>query len=462
MQKFRPKVRQGEVLSGVAKALGEADGGRVDVHTAEGLVTVRVPGVVPGDRVDVRIRHVGQHANWGDLVEVTTPSPDRVDAPCPVVLRCGGCPWQMVSIDAQRVARMDELLEALGTISKSAVIHDWRPDPRQTGYRTRALMMTRRMKNRMEIGFFAPGTDAIVPVDACAVQHPLVNDVLRQARDVLDRAGLTTWRDAHRPGQLRALLFRVDPSEKTGLLTLVVTSEVGLESVTEALLAIDGVSGVFANLQTADGGAVLGKETRHLAGATHQSVRVGETVLSVGPTAFLQTRHEAGEAILNVLGEFLPTKMAHLLDLYAGVGVFGLALRSRAKRVTLVERDAAGVADAQYNVKLLKSKHVHVVQAAVEALAATLPELAPDAVILDPPRAGCAPEVIAAIGRLPAETHVVYVSCNAQSLARDLRKLAELGWLPREIVPIDMFVHTSHAEWVVKLGPAIAPPPPPE
>ena len=456
MRKTRALVHQGEVLSGVVKLLGDADGALVDVHAPTGLVRVRVPGVVPGDRVDVRIRHVGQHAIWGDLVEVTTPSPDRVDAPCPVVISCGGCPWQMVDIDAQRAHRMDGLLDALGPLAQHAKFHEWRPAPRQTGYRTRALVMTRRMRNSLEMGFFAAGTDSIVPIERCAVQHPLVNDVLRAARDVLDHAGVTTWRDAQRPGQLRAMLFRVDPTIGRGLLTLVVTSDVGLDGVAEALLAIPGVSGVYVNLQTADGGAVLGPTTRRLLGATHQEVRVGSTTLEVGATAFLQTRQDAADAILDTLTEFLPPHMTHLVDLYAGVGVFGLALRDRADRVTLVERDPAGTTDATHNVGRLGASHVAVVQSAVESLAAELPSLTPDAIILDPPRAGCADDVIAAVGALPPTTQIVYVSCNAQSLARDLHKLAALGWRPRDIVPIDMFPHTSHAEWVVRLGHGIA------
>lgn len=451
MKTHRPHVRQEEHFVGNVVRLGQADGAIVALETPDGLVDARVPGTVPGDRVVVKIRHVGAHALWGDLVEVLTPSPDRVDAPCEVVLKCGGCPLQMVNLTAQRLIKRTELEQKLGKLNENLLWQTWQPNTRTTGYRTRALMMTRRRRGRLETGFFAPGTDNLVPTETCVVQHPQVEQVLGRARELLDRAGVTTWRDADRPGQLRALLFRLDPAQRSGLLTLVVTTDSGLQPIADHLRDIPGVAGVFANIHTAPGGAVLGPETRHLAGATHQMVEIGNTPLLLGPTAFLQTRHDAAEAIVATLQRLLPEKMEHLLDLYAGIGVFGLTLRARCKKVTLVERDPAGALDASRNIERLRATHVHVREEAAETAVLALTELQPDAVVLDPPRAGCSVDVLNAIAQSPSLRCIIYVSCNATSLARDLHRLADLGWKPAEIVPIDMFPHTLHAEWVVRL-----------
>ncbi len=452
MKHHRPRLITGEVWPGRVLRLAESDGAHVECETPDGPVIVRVPGAVPGDELFVRIGHVGQHMAWGKIERLDVPSPDRIDPPCPVVLRCGGCPWQMVLLDAQQRIKQTELQERLGALAANAEWHAWQPQQRATGYRTRALMMTRRVHGRLLLGFFAAGTDDLVAVDECIVQHPKVERVLHEAREILDHSGITTWRDAQRPGQLRAVLFRLDPRQNDGLLTLVVTHEGGLEPIAEQLLAIPGVSGVFANLQQAAGGAVLGQETHHLVGAKMQTVELARTTLELGATAFLQTRHDAAQAIAQTLSKFLPAEMTHLVDLYAGIGVFGLALRERAKRVTLVERDSAAVADAQHNVARLKAENVTVVGESAETFAPRLAKLKPDAIVLDPPRAGCAQSVLAALADVPATTHLVYVSCNAVSLARDLAVLAEQGWQVVAIAPIDMFPHTPHAEWVVRLA----------
>lgn len=451
MKHHRPRLQTGEVWPGHVRRLGEADGAIVELETPDGPVDVRVPGAVPGDQLFVRLGHVGQHAAWGTIERLDVPSPDRRQAPCPVVLRCGGCPWQMVDLAAQQRIRQEDLSARLGPLAAATVWHPWAPRPRATGYRTRALMMARRVRGRLLTGFFAAGSDDLVAVEACAVQNPTVDRVLRDAGGVLDRAGVTTWRDATRPGQLRALLFRLDPRQEGGLLTLIVTHDLGLQTVAGALLAIPGVTGVHANLQLAAGGAVLGAETRHILGAERQTVQIHDTVLEVGPTAFLQTRHDAAEAVVARLHAWLPAGVDHLVDLYAGVGVLGLTLRHRAKRVTLVERDPAAVADAAHNVQRLAAAHVAVVGAAAEVFCAELATLQPDAVVLDPPRAGCAPAVLAALAALPATTRLFYVSCHAASLARDLHVLAAADWQVAELAPIDMFPHTPHAEWVVGL-----------
>ncbi len=451
MKHHRPRLITGEVWPGSVLRLAEADGAHVEVETPDGPVVVRVPGAVPGDQLFVRIGHVGQHMAWGKIERLDEPSHDRIEPPCPVVLRCGGCPWQMVTLDAQQRTKQAELQERLGALTANATWHPWQPHQRATGYRTRALMMTRRVHGRLLLGFFAAGTDDLVAVDQCIVQHPKVERVLHDVREVLDHSGITTWRDAQRPGQLRAVLFRLDPRQNDGILTLVVTHDAGLAPIAAQLMEIPGISGVFANIQQAAGGAVLGLETRHLVGATTQTVQLANTTLELGATAFLQTRHDAAEAIVSTLQKFLPEHVAHLVDLYAGIGVFGLALRERAERVTLVERDGSAVADAQANIARLGVKNLTVVGESAETFAPKLAAVKADAIVLDPPRAGCTPTILDALAAASTCTHLVYVSCNGTSLARDLAVLAAQGWQITDVAPVDMFPHTPHAEWIVRL-----------
>ncbi len=443
-----PRLRPRDLVAFRVTRLADSDGSRADSSGVE----IRVPGGVPGDVGTLRITHVGQHATWGHIESLETPSPDRVTPPCPVVDRCGGCPWQSVALSAQMQARLATLHRLLDPLVIDAHWHQPPGEPKTTGYRTRALMMARRKPGGiLRFGFFAPGSHDIVGAEGCIVQHPMVNQTLEGVRAVLGRSGISAWRDAEHPGQLRAVLFRVDPTRGEGLVTLVVTHAEGLVATGEALLDVPGVVGVSANVNPTDGGPVLGPTTVHLAGAERQHVQYGDLELEVGPTAFLQTRHDMATQMVQAAAALLPEHMTHLVDLYAGVGVFGLSVRHRADRVTLVERDPAAVADALWNIDRLQASHVTAQAADAAGFASQLGELAADAILLDPPRAGCSPAVIEAIANLAVKPVVVYASCHPPALARDIERLAQAGYRVTDIVPLDMFPHTPHVEALVRL-----------
>ena len=441
---------QGDLVDAEVVELARRDGSRA---VASG-VSVRVPGGVPGDRGQLRIVHVGRNAIHGKLHELTHPSADRVEAPCPVVDRCGGCPWQHASIDAQRRARDAALDDAVGPRLADARRHPWLEVRPTTGYRTRALMMARHRSGRLTLGFYAPGSQDLVPAEGCAVQHPAVNAALAQIRDILEVRRLSSWRSAERPGLLRGVSLRIDPAVGRGLATLLMSRwDSSVEDIArEIVRRVDAVDGVFLNLRDpAAGGAVVGPMSRHLAGARRQTVTYGDLSLQIGPTAFVQTHHAVGEQLVAQVSELLPDRMDHLVDAYSGVGVLGLALRHRARRVTLVERDATAVADARFNVEQLGTRKVDVIEAST-ADALTQLDVPPDALILDPPRAGCGASVLDQVVAMPSITRVVHVSCGLPGLKRDLDTLVRSGaFRVTDVLSLDMFVHTPHAEVVLGL-----------
>jgi len=453
MTKKRPPrwpFKCGDSLPGKVTHFSDKGVARAEVEGVE----LRLYGAVPGDEGMIRITHTGKNAAWGTIHELQKPSPDRVEAPCPVVDRCGGCPWQMVSIEAQRKFRMERIDTVLGDLLGEATRHDWATPAVQTDYRTRAMMMTVKRRGTLGFGFYAPGTRHLIIAPDCDVQHPTVNHTLEAARKIIDEEEMSIYGGPQRRGLLKAVLFRVDPAMGRGLLTMVVNRwHHTLAPIAAKLGELPAVVGVFANISNLDSGPVLGEETRHLFGSQVQQVRYGSMVLEVGPTSFLQTHHEAAQHLLETVGGMLPEKMEHLVDLYAGVGVFGLAFRDRAARVTLVERESDSVKDAIRNVNRLGAKHIKVVETKAEAFMNRKPEVKPppDGVILDPPRSGCGDDVIQSLCLSSHPMHVVYVSCGLESLGRDLRKLREGGFTITDLVPIDMFPHTPHQELVVGL-----------
>ena len=441
---------QGDLVEGEVTTLAHKGGARA---VARGVL-LRVAGGVPGDRGELRIVHVGRNAIHAKIHALTTPSPDRVEAPCPVVDRCGGCPWQHASIDVQRATRDAALEEAVGAMLVDARRHPWSGAAPTTGYRTRALMMARHRAGRLTFGFYAAGSQDLVPAEGCAVQHPILNEALEQIRTILEARRLSTWRSKERPGLLRAVSLRLDPAVGHGLATLVMSRwDSAVEDIAaEILRRVDAVSGVYVNLKDPGaGGAVLAPTSRHLAGARRQAVGFGDVKLDIGPTAFIQTHHAVGDQLVEVVADLLPDRMSHLVDAYSGVGVLGLAVRHRARRVTLIERDAAAVADARFNVAHLGTRKVDVIEAATADGLGQL-DSPPDAIILDPPRAGCGSAVLKQVVAMPTIARVVHVSCGLAGLKRDLEALVGSGaFRVTDVTPLDMFVHTPHAEVVLGL-----------
>lgn len=451
------RLTRGDLVPGRVDALapdGDARGLALPPDAAP--LPVRVRGGVPGDAGLLRVLHRGQNATWVELAELHTPSPERVDAPCPVVARCGGCPWQAVSRDAQRQARLDHLLAALGDLAGGARVHPTVADPASTGYRTRALMMLGRVGGAPRLGFFAPRTDDLVPAESCHAQHPALNATLAAARDVLAPILRPSPRAPRgEPLLIRALAMKLAPTNAggDGLLTLIARrDDPRLDRAAPALLALPHVAGVHLVVNDAPAGQLLRGPARHLAGARRLALDLGALSLLVGPTAFVQTHHAVARALIAAARDLAPPRVDHLLDLYAGVGAFGLALRDRAAAVTLVELNPDAIRDARANAsRLPDAAHVTVVEADAADAAATHVRGGPnELVILDPPRAGCAPAVLSPLtARRPAT--ILYISCNPRSLARDLAVLVDAGYTLTDLIPLEMFPHTPHLEVLARL-----------
>jgi len=446
-----PRLRPGDRVTGHVTTL--APDGESRASLDDGTV-VRLRGGVPGDRLDLRILHRGQNATWAEIAEVTAPSPARVEPPCPHVAACGGCPWQAVSLDAQRAARDTHLRDAFGPLVGAHNLRPLEAVAAPTGYRTRAMMMARHVDGALRLGFYAPRSTELVPAEGCPVQHPTVNAALLAARDLLAQSGLTSWRGPGQPGTLRAVVFKIDPKTDLGLLTIIATrDDPRFDGLGEALREIPAVAGVHLVVNPTPNGQLLRGPARRLAGASRLSLHVGALSLLVGPAAFVQTHHAMTERMVETVLALSPPHVDHVADLYAGVGLFGLALRSRAAAVSLVESNPEAIRDARANAsRLPDASHVAVYEGDAAALAERTLAAAPAGatlVLLDPPRAGAHTAVLDAIATAKPQT-VLYVSCHPKALARDAETLANAGYTLDALVPFEMFPHTPHLEAIAR------------
>lgn len=456
---------------------------RVESLAAEGDAVARdeqglalfIPYGVPGDRL--RVRLVERHPRWAraEILEILEPSPVRVEAPCPLFGRCGGCTWQNVRYGSQLEAKRRLVRDALERIGRlgGVEVAATLPSPSPWRYRNKvSLPLARSGDGGLRAGFYRRGTHEVIPFAGCAVEHPLIDRVVRGFLEVARERRLEGYDEREGRGLLRHLVVRVAPRAGRALAALVVAASrwpEGPEVARELMRRLPELDGVVASAHPRPGNAIWGERDWLLAGRgeLEEEMEVagwGRLRFRIAARSFFQVNEAQAERLyaLALEGAALAPG-ARVVDLYTGVGPLALFAALRAGEVTGVEEVPAAVEDARRNAERngLEGRARFLLGRA-ETL---LPRLvargraAPDALLLDPPRKGAAPEVLDAIRRA-APRRVVYVSCNPATLARDLARLADTGgpgaaYRVARVTPVDLFPQTAHVEavaWLERAG----------
>ncbi len=383
---------------------------------------VFVPYAVPGEEVLVELIEERKNFSRARLVKVLTPAPARVEPPCKHFGECGGCQWQHIAYAAQLEYKREIVqgqLAHLGNIH-DAVVHSVIGMEEPWNYRNHAQF---HLTTAGELGFQIARSDDTVPIEECHVLHPFLEEIL-------------TTLDLELP-ELRGLSLRAGVN--TGERMVIFEMEEGGAPQLEIDVPLSCV------LMLPDG------STKILIGSDHYHEMLAGREYRVSAGSFFQVNTAQTEKMLESVTAYLaPQGNETLLDLYCGVGTLGLSLAERVGQVIGIEENSSAIADAVINSE--NSDNVMLIEGvAEEAVTALGMEIelpdAPLLAVLDPPRAGCKPEVLDALAKL-APKRVVYVSCDSATLARDTRGLLERGYELREVQPIDMFPQTHHVETV--------------
>ncbi len=435
---------------------GLAEGGE-GVGRADGFA-VFVVGALPGERVRARITDLRRSFGRADLLGIVEPSPDRVDPPCPVFHRCGGCQLQHLAPEAALEARRRRVEEALRRIGRLgdvpvlptlAMAEPWR-------YRNKALFPLGMTGKTVIAGPYERGSHRIVDVGDCLIQTPLANRILADVKRLLTRHRVPIYDERTHRGTARHVLVRTSRSTGEAMVVLVTrTDDMSAERAfaRELMEAVPGTASVWRNINPDRTNVILGPRVVHLAGRPVLEDRLLDLVFEISPLSFFQVNTEGAEALGRlVLAAAAPVPESLVVDAYCGTGTLTLLLARAAARAIGLEVASEAVADARRNAGRNGIANAEFRCGAAEDL---LPELAaaglrPDVVVLDPPRRGCDERVLAATASL-GPARLVYVSCDPATLARDLSRLTELGFQAREVRPIDMFPQTTHVESVALL-----------
>src|SRR5262245_13138979 len=370
---------------------------------------------------------------------------------------CGGCSLPGMPYGEQLARKRARLADRLGIDVPPRI-----PAPRTAAFRQKAAFVfgSATGGRGLVMGHFAAGSKQIVPVDECPVHSARANRIAFALRDRLARAGIAAA-DA-RGGIVRHLIGRTTEDDAEAVAMLVVTrNDKSLRGAVRGLLASgDAPDGFFINVNTSPGPYMVGNETMKIAGCSRVRERGiacgtgGRAVdFFVSPAAFFQTNVGAARELVSLVLDGVNAAKRGL-DLYCGSGLFTLPLALGGARVTAVEENRQAIDDLKANAKLnrVAAGRVTPIAARVEDAVARVSREPWDAVVLDPPGAGCARGVLATVFGQIRPMRAVYVSCNPEALARELPDIRKNGYRIDRVQAVDMFPHTEHIETVVTFG----------
>ncbi len=448
-------VKKNETWTLDIDALGaEGHGiGRVGGEGQPGFV-VFVPGALPGERVEALIIKTTAQYAVGKLLRVLQPSPERVQPPCPVFGRCGGCQLQHMEYGAQLRFKQTQISDALRTIGGFAqpqvlpvlgMEQPWR-------YRNKGIFPVGGGKDGLYMGLYAQRSHAIVDVSDCPIQPLAATAALQAVRGWAEGHHIAPYDEQAGTGVLRAVMVRHFEPDAT-LVTVVTNGSVlpHARELVEALRAqVPSLKGVVQNINAQRTNVVLGREERLLWGQAAVDARLGDLRYEVSSLSFFQVNteqmrrlYDAAAACAGLTGNEL------VIDAYCGVGTIGQYLAAKAGRVIGIESVPQSVEEARRASARNGVQNAEYICGRAEDVFADLAAqgIRPDVILMDPPRKGCDGRFLEAVVRSGAPK-LVYVSCNPATFARDARILAQAGYELGPVQPVDMFPQTVDVECV--------------
>ncbi len=360
---------------------------------------------------------------------------------CPHRVECGACsllrqPYEQ-QLESKRLWLMDAIAKK-GRPNKKKILPTL-ASPQIEGYRNRAKMAISTDRDRRSaLGYFQRGSREVVDAPHCGVLVPELLETTRSLRKLLNSS--TKF-----PFVLRHIDLRCGSDPTQQHLTLVVNSETLPKLPIEAIAdACPHVAGIGVNLNPGRGPQVTKGRIDPVDGSREVWVDSADLSLRVSPGSFFQVNLGLLPEIHSRMAEFLRGGKL-LVDLYAGVGTHGLALRQQFRRVLCVEGVRSSVADGRATIKAGRVDNVEILANPIHRAQRRLRSEKPDAIILNPSAAGTDPPTLEMIIDSPARS-VAYLSCDPSTLTRDLAGLIEGGFQLVTIQAIDMMPQTRQVE----------------
>lgn len=373
---------------------------------------------------------------------------------CPLYKKCGGCQLQNLTYEQQLRYKQVKCIRLLGKFCRVGEIIGME-NPYHYRNKVQAAFALDRHSNIIS-GVYQSSSHKIVPVTVCMTEDEKADEIIGTIRRLLKNFKLRPYNEDTGRGFLRHVL--VKRGFKSGQIMVVLVTGTRdfpkkKDFVATLLKIHPEITTVVQNVNNQKTSMVLGNRSEVLFGDGYITEQLGDFSFRISPKAFYQINPIQTEVLYNTTLEFTGlTGKETVIDAYCGTGTIGIFASPKAKKVVGVELNPDAVKDARVNAKLNSAENTEFYNAdAGEFLAdAAASNEKYDVVIMDPPRSGSTVKFLKSVVKLAPKT-VVYVSCNPETLARDLMFLVRNGYKVKKIQPVDMFPHTNHVETVCLL-----------
>lgn len=439
--------------------------GKVDGYT------LFIKDAIIGDVVEAKIVKAKKNYGYARLMNIVTPSENRVEKPaCPMARRCGGCQIQEMKYGAQLAFKEGKVrgnLERIGEVPTELLDKVMQPivgmeEPFH--YRNKAQFPIGTDKEGHIItGFYAGRTHSIIPNTDCALGVAVNQKILEIIMHFMENNHISAYDEEKHKGLVRHVLIRYGFKTDEIMVCLVINGEKlpHAEKLVDKLCKIPGMTSITISVNKAKTNVIMGNEIKLLWGQTYITDYIGNVKYQISPLSFYQVNPLQTEKLYGLALDYADLNGNETVwDLYCGIGTISLFLAQNAKQVYGVEIVPQAIDDARNNAKINDITNAEFYVGKAEEV---LPEYYreyqeshggetahADVIVVDPPRKGCEESLLQTIVDMQPGK-VVYVSCDSATLARDVKFLRESGYELKKITPVDQFPNTVHVETVCLL-----------
>jgi len=431
---------------------GYGEGG-MGVARIDGRV-VFVHGALRGEKCRVLILKTLKSVAFAKVLEVLEPSSERITPDCPYFPRCGGCTYRHIRYEEELRLKRQRVQDNLSRIGGSDVTVEEILGARDTlRYRNKAQYP---VSKDGAVGFYRARTHEVIECEHCLLVKPEADAAAEALREYMQSCRVAGYDEKTGRGLVRHLYIRSNAAGESLVCVLVNGDKLPKEDRLVTLLrdACPKCTGIVLGTNTKKGNVILGDRYRTLWGSDRLEDTLCGKTFRLSVPSFYQVNRVQAERLYAKAIEFAGlTGQETVLDLYCGAGTITLALSDHAKKVLGAEIVPEAIDDARENAARngVKNAEFFCGDASDVAKKLARENLRPDVITVDPPRKGLAADVVESIAEMQPG-RVVYISCDSATMARDVKRLADLGYTAQRACAVDMFPRADHVETVCLLS----------
>ena len=415
---------------------------------------VFVHGALRGEKCRVLILKTLRSVAFAKVLKVLEPSDARIAPDCPYFPRCGGCTYRHMRYEEELQLKRQRVQDNLSRIGGSTVEVEEILGAQDTlRYRNKAQYP---VSKDGAVGFYRARTHEVIECERCLLVKPEADAAAETLRDYMQTCHVAGYDEKTGRGLVRHLYVRSNAAGESLICVLVNGDKLPKEDRLVGLLraACPKCTGIVLGTNTKKGNVILGDRYRTLWGSDRLEDTLCGKTFRLSVPSFYQVNRAQAERLYAKAIEFAGlTGGETVLDLYCGAGTITLAMADRAKKVLGAEIVPEAIDDARENAACSGVQNAEFFCGDASDVAKKLARerLRPDVITVDPPRKGLAADVVESIAEMQPE-RVVYVSCDSATMARDVKRFAELGYTAVRACAVDMFPRADHIETVCLLS----------